>query len=274
MSPSRIALPALLALALALPAAAQKPDVIPHGNPGGSTGPVERAGQDHRSTDFRTGAGIEFNTPYRPHGEARRKEPVAPPPTPRCDVHPGHPRWEKFWRKRDLLDLIQAQSRRGLIPVVATDPEATEIVDWTWWPAGWRAYSFLVAPEGELHVRLHHPKEGWFRLQMMNKWGSLEAGMLRNLIPTGNPEVFYKNPRKEWRMVYVLVDDPAWWSDKSSPYTLKITRSWDPRQRPAKDLPQVVGIWAAAPREALEQIRPKDSFAAPPVEPPAETAPR
>lgn len=268
--PRRLILPVVLTLAL--PAFAQKGDAIPPGPPGGGApqpsrvevpSPPAQTWRSHdSSSDFRR-LDSTLDSQPRPHPEARPKRVVAPQPLDRCREHPHR----NYWTGRDLFAVIQALSRRGAIPVVATDPEATEIVDYTWWPAGWRAYAFLVAPSGELHVRLHHPKEGWFRLAMMNKWGQMEQGMLQNLIPTGNPEVSYRNPKREWRWVYVLVDDPAWWSSKSSPYTLKITRSWDPKDRPKLDLKPVEGIWATVGREILEQTTPKEAFAPEPVLP-------
>lgn len=261
------------ALTLTLPALAQKGDVIPPGPQGGGSpqpsrvempSPPAQTWRDS-SSDFRRLDSTPDSRP-RPQPEAKPKRVVAPQPLERCREYPRG----AFWAGRDLFAVIQALARRGAIPVVVTDPEATEIVDYTWWPAGWRAYAFLVAPLGELQVRLHHPNEGWFRLQMMNQWGQLEQGMLQNLIPTGNPEVSYRNPKREWRWVYLLVDDPAWWSSKGNPYTLKVTRSWDPKLRPKQDLKPVEGIWAAVGREVLEQTKPKESFAPEPVLPAGE----
>ena len=263
------------ALTLALPALAQKGDVIPPGPPGGGhpqpsrtevPSPPAQTWRDS-SSDFRRLDSTQDSQP-RPHPEARTKQVAAPQPLERCREFPHR----AFWAGRDLFAEVQAMARRGAIPVVVTDPEATEIVDYTWWPAGWRAYAFLVAPKGELHVRLHHPKEGWFRLAMMNKWGMLEQGMLQNLFPTGNPEVSYRNPKREWRWVYILVDDPAWWSSKSSPYTLKITRSWDAKSRPFMGPKPADGLWATVGRETLEQTKPKESFAPEPVLPAGEAA--
>ncbi len=249
-----------LALMAALPAFAQKGNPTPPGPPGGgSSGPrsfevAPPPPRIERSREF------SWMDRPRPHPESRAKV-VVPHRLDRCREFPT----DQFWRSRDLLQVIRVLSRRGSIPVVATDPEATEIVDYTWWPAGWRGYAFLVAPEGNLHVRLHHSNEGWFRLQMMNKWGQLEPGMLHNLIPTGNPEVSYRNPSRQWRYVYVLVDDPAWWSSTANPYILEIRRSWDAKARPGQDLRPVEGVWAAVQRKELEQTEPKESFAPEPA---------
>lgn len=147
-------------------------------------------------------------------------------------------------------------ARRGHIRVIPVDPEATEITGYTDYPAGWIAYGFVVAPKGKLHVRLHHSNEGWFRLAMMNKWGTLEAGMLQNLIPTGNPEVTFTNPTDQVKAVYVVVDDPGLMSTKDNPFTLKIERSWDPKEK-HPDATVVQGIWATTHDISAEHAHPK-----------------
>lgn len=260
-----------LVLLSSLPVLAQKGSATPPGPHGGGQSPSRVETSSPPSHVYRSSPPLHIprsleGTPDsrpRPHPEGRAKQAqvVVPQRLERCREFPT----ARYWRSRDLIEEVRRLARRGSIPVVHTDPEATEIVDYTWWPSGWRAYAFLVAPEGNLHVRLHHSNEGWFRLQMMNKWGRLEPGMLHNLIPTGNPEVSFKNPTREWRYVYVLVDDPAWWSSKTNPYILEIKRSWDPKARPNQELRPVEGIWAAVPRNELEQTQPKESFAPEPA---------
>lgn len=139
---------------------------------------------------------------------------------------------------------IQAMARRGFIaihPVEGGTDEFSGVCDY---PAGWIAYGFRVPAGEKIHIRLRHPNEGWFRLVMVNKWGGLDQGMLQNLIPTGNPEVTFTNPTRETRNVHVIVDDPGWMSSKANPFTLKITRSWDPGKHPMDGTPIVTGIWA------------------------------
>jgi len=150
-------------------------------------------------------------------------------------------------------------ARRGFIRVIPVDGEVTELTGYAEFPAGWIAYGFVVAPKGKLHVRLHHSNEGWFRLAMMNKWGQLEEGMLQNLIPTGNPEVTFNNPTDQVKAVYVLVDDPGLMSTKENPFTLKIERSWDPKEKlPGATVVQ--GIWAKADEvDAAEAVKAKDA---------------
>lgn len=162
---------------------------------------------------------------------------------PRCTVRPD----AAFWGGRDLFGEIQRMARRGYIPVLPAGNLPT-FQGWTWFPAGWIAYAFVVPPGEKLHVRLHHPNEGWFRLLLVDSWGQRRfLGALQNVIPTGNPEVFFTNKFAEPKAVYVIVDDPGWMSDKVRPYTLNVDRSWDPGKLPAPEVPKVLGIWAQGP---------------------------
>jgi hypothetical protein len=163
---------------------------------------------------------------------------------------------QAFWPTRDLLQEIQYLSRRGFIPVTP-GLDAPAITGSCWFPSGWRAYGFVVPAKEKLHVRLHHPNEGWFRLVMVDRWGQIREGMLQNLIPTGNPEVSYTNPREAANTVYVIVDDPGWMSSPADPFTLKVDRSWDPAKAQAPALPPVHGIWAEA-KPATDEAKDKD----------------
>ena len=148
------------------------------------------------------------------------------------------------WGQRDLMTQIQVMARRGFIPVLPAG-DAKEIQGFSYVPAGWITYGFLVPGRQKLHVRLYHPNTGWFRLLMVDKWGQqYMAGMLKNKIFTGNPEVTYENPSKLAMAVYVIVDDPGWMSSPKDLFTLKVDRSWDPAAVPAPKLPEVHGIWA------------------------------
>ena len=162
-----------------------------------------------------------------------------------------------FWEGRDIMSEIQAIARRGFIavtPVAATTPVVT---DFSYLPAGWKAYGFAVPGKESLHVRLHHGNEGWFRLIMVNRWGQLSEGMLQNRIPTGNPEVSYKNPSNLPQAVYVIVDDPGWMSSESNPYVLNIDRSWDPVKHGVAEIPSVLGIWATRKPQAAPKTTPE-----------------
>ena len=105
-------------------------------------------------------------------------------------------------------------------------------------------------------MRLHHPNEGWFRLVMVDRWGQLREGMLQNLIPTGNPEVSYTNPREAPNTVYVIVDDPGWMSSTGNPFTLNVDRSWDPAKAGAPALPPVHGVFAQVKAEPPRAEKP------------------
>lgn len=170
---------------------------------------------------------------------------IVPRPMPRCMERPT----PNYWRHRDIMAEIQAMARRGFIAVHPIGEDIKEFAGFSDYPAGWIAYGFRVPAGESIHVRLRHSNEGWFRLAMMNKWGSLEQGMLQNLIPTGNPEVKYTNPTKEARSVYVLVDDPGWMSTQANPFTVGVTRSWDPAKLKVNDAPIVTGIWAQKKEE-------------------------
>ena len=119
-----------------------------------------------------------------------------------------------------------------------------ELYDYGWIPAGWRAYGMVVPGHGEVTISLDHTKRAWFRLIMCNKWSQLEQGMLQNVLHTFEPVVTYKNPSNEARSIYIVADDPTWWSHKDWPYKLTIKRNWDPKQAPAEKLKLVDGIWA------------------------------
>jgi hypothetical protein len=64
--------------------------------------------------------------------------------------------------------------------------------------------------------------------------------------------VTYKNPTKEALAIYVIVDDPAWWSDAKNPYTLSVRRDWDPAKTDLSQVKMVVGLWGASPSVSAE----------------------
>lgn len=148
-----------------------------------------------------------------------------------------------FWGHRDLMAEIQFMSRQGFVACTRVADDALEVSDYADFPQGWKGYAFVVPAKGTLHVSLNHVNRGWFRLVMMNKWGDLQAGMLQNLIPTGNPEVTFKNPKDEAQAVYVVADDPGWMSSKAYPFQLTVERSWDPSTVDLKDVKVAAGVW-------------------------------
>ena len=226
----------LLALATALGAPAHgNPPTGTHGSPAPMAAPRAATG-----------------TPASSRQVANPRPANMPKPTSNNILIPGAlPRFTgnpvaADWQGRDILKEIQAMSRRGFIRVVNVDARTKSLQDCSDFPAGWKAYGFAVPGRENLHVRLHHPNEGWFRLMMVDKWGRITEGMLQNLIPTGNPEVTFKNPSQNPRVVYVIVDDPGWMSNEKNTYTLNMDRSWDPDKRPMSAVPTSYGVWAVA----------------------------
>ena len=149
----------------------------------------------------------------------------------------------EYWGHRDLMAEIQFMTRQGFVDCTRVADDAVEVIDYSYFPQGWKGYAFVVPGNGTLHVSLNHVNRGWFRLVMMNKWGDLQEGMLQNLIYTGNPEVTFKNPKNEPQAVYVIADDPGWMSSKAYPYQLVVQRSWDPATVDLKDVKVAVGVW-------------------------------
>lgn len=213
-------------------------------------GPVERPrGGGERSPEAGSGRGTRPGERTSPADRARplperttviRTRDLLP--TPRCVERPT----EAFWRSRDLLAEIQRNARRGNIPIIRVADDVNDLKGFGLFPAGWQGYGFLVPAGESLKVSLFHPNRGWFRLQMVNKWGTLEEGMIRNVIHTFDPVVTYTNPTRKARAVYVIADDPGWMSYEQNPFTLKIERSWDPAKVKLDDTPVVQGIWTAS----------------------------
>lgn len=165
---------------------------------------------------------------------------VDPRPMARCTSMPN----PEYWQRRDIMAEIQWMARRGNITVNPVNEDIKALTGVSQFPAGWIAYGFRVPAGDSIKVSLDHPNRGWFRLMMVNKWGSLEEGMLQNVLHTYEPVVTYKNPSKETRAVYVIVDDPGWMSSKENPFNLAITRSWEPGEKKVDDAIVVTGIWA------------------------------
>lgn len=172
--------------------------------------------------------------------EPRRRVVLAPPPLERH----RNPMTGAAWQRRDIFKEMQRMARQGFIPVVPVGGQIDSLRDVAYFPAGWKAYGFVVPAKGELEVRLDHPNLGWFRLMMVNKWGGLQEGMLQNLIPKGTPVVTFKNPKNSPQQVFVIADDPGWMSSRQYPYTISVKRSWDGKLESPDAMPQTVGIWA------------------------------
>jgi hypothetical protein len=173
---------------------------------------------------------------------------VVPPAWDRCTVFPT----AFYWQRRDIVGEIQWISRRGFLPVTAIGPNVDEISDYVLYPAGWRAYGVSVPAGGTAQFEVNHAKLGWFRLMLVDKWGQPGPGMLQAAIAHQPVLLTYKNPGKEATAVYIIVDDPAWWSDARSPYTLTVRRDWDPAAVDLSQVKMVAGLWGASPSVSAE----------------------
>lgn len=173
---------------------------------------------------------------------------VIPPAWKRCGVLPDR----GYWQHRDLMAEIQWLSRRGFIPVTALGDGVDSLTDFAQTPAGWRAYGLAVPAGGTVQVEVQHEKLGWFRLMLVDKWGTPGPGMLQAAIAHQPVLVTYTNPGKEATAVYVIVDDPAWWSDAKYPYTLMVRRDWDPASVDLGQVKMVAGLWGATPSVSAE----------------------
>jgi hypothetical protein len=180
---------------------------------------------------------------------------IIPPAMERCRVIPTF----AYWHERDLMAEIQWISRRGFIPVTPLGDAVEAISDFTQKPAGWRAYGISVPAGGTMQVEVKHGKLGWFRLMLVNKWGEPGAGMMQAAMAYQPVMVTYKNPGKEATAVYVIVDDPAWWSDAQDPYTLEVRRDWDPAKTDLSQVKMVAGIWGSSPSFSAEYAGPSMS---------------
>jgi hypothetical protein len=202
----------------------------------------QRSGASQRSADF---VPARVKTLYIYPGTRT----LVPPGWPRCGAIPNL----NYWQMRDISREIQWMSRSGFIPVSPIGDSVEALSDYTQWPAGWRAYGISVPIGGTVQVEVKHTKaEGWFRLMLMNKWGVPDAGMLQAAMAPRPLMVTYRNPSKEDQAIYVIVDDPAWWSDAKDPYTLLIRRDWDPARTDLSQVKMVAGLWGATPSVSAE----------------------
>jgi hypothetical protein len=168
---------------------------------------------------------------------------VVPPAFDRCTVMPTM----GYWGHRDIMAELQWLSRTGFVPVSPVGDGVDVLSDYTMQPAGWRAYGISVPVGGTVQVEVAHPNVGWFRLMMVDRWGTPGAGMLQAAMAHQPVMVTYKNPNKEALAIYIIVDDPAWWSNAQNPYTLQIRRDWDPTQTDLSKVKMVAGLWGASP---------------------------
>ncbi len=218
--------------------------------PAPAAAPTRSMGVEGRVTRPRQGPAQRTLDQVRPTGGLRLSsvalhsgtKVVVPPAWKRCRIMPD----AAYWGHRDLFAEIQWLSRRGFIPVTPLGDGVETLTDFAQQPAGWRAYGVAVPPGGTLQVEVQHEKLGWFRVMMVDKWGTPGPGMLRAHNALHPVMVTYTNPGSEATAVYVIVDDPAWWSDEKTPYTLSLRRNWEP-SLDLSGVQMVVGLWGASP---------------------------
>lgn len=119
------------------------------------------------------------------------------------------------------MQMREAARRGPSIPAKALPDGPVAVTDAIGSPAGWKAYQVQVPPGAKVHARIHSAHDAWFVVRTVNRMGSLEEGMLRNLIGTGNPEATYTNPKKAANTVFFVVDttEP---DVNGEPYTLSV----------------------------------------------------
>jgi hypothetical protein len=247
-----------LALVSAICGASPQEGKAPHSQPmspsgGQATLPAPSSQTPHAAEDRGSRFGAQHSGNRRPSDLGSGRVPrvrlypgtrtVVPLGFARCSTIPN----VGYWHSRDIMAEIQWLSRRGFIPVSPIGDSVDLLTDYAQQPAGWRAYGISVPAGGTVQVEVQHPKLGWFRLMLVDKWGTPGPGMLQAAIAHQPVLVTYRNPGKEAIAVYVVVDDPGWWSDAKNPYTLVVRRDWDPATTDLSHVKMVVGLWGATP---------------------------
>jgi hypothetical protein len=157
-----------------------------------------------------------------------------------------------YWRERDLRAEIQGLSQSGFIPVNPIGDGVEVLSDYAQSPAGWRAYGIAVPAGGIVMLEVQHPKSAWFRLLIMDKWGQYQPGMRAEAFTPNPLKVGYQNLSQGAKAVYIVVDDPAWWSGVKDPYTLLIQRDWHPAEADLRQVKTSVGLWGDNPIVTIE----------------------
>lgn len=156
------------------------------------------------------------------------------------------------WKVRDLSKLIISLSRKGPVSMVPFPVIEDTLVDYIRDPSGKTAYGFLVPAGGRLWVSMDHPKPARSRLVVLDSWGRYVPGMKAQ---AGENGVGFTNTGADAKAVFVVADDPERWSSEASPYTLKASRSWDPKAEP---LPvEAKGVFVAWPSNMASPLAKK-----------------
>ncbi|HJV48496.1 MAG TPA: hypothetical protein VJ549_04390 [Geothrix sp.] len=144
-------------------------------------------------------------------------------PAPRGPMTPEHSDVDGY---RDVVSVVRRSARSGpTIPALQLPAGSCRVKDQVPEISGWRAYAIEVPAGGSVKVQVVEGRKGWLRVRGVNAWGRLEEGLLQNRIPRGEPMATYKNPTKETRTVYFIVEsldntpNPG-----DDPYTVEIIR--------------------------------------------------
>lgn len=119
------------------------------------------------------------------------------------------------------MQFRESARRSPSIPARALPDGAVAVSDTVGSVAGWKAYRVEVPAGVKVHARIHSAHDGWFLVRTVNRMGSLEPGMLQNLIPTGNPEASYTNLKHETNTIFFVVDTSELGTE-TEPYKLVV----------------------------------------------------
>ncbi len=161
---------------------------------------------------------LALQAPQAPFPEVEAKD---LPPAPRG---PMPPKVADQGAEAGITGQIRRSARQGpSIPALQLPAGSVRVKDKIPDMSGWRAYAIEVPGGGTVKVHVVEGRKGWFRVLGVNAWGRDEEGLLQNRIHTGEPQATYKNPTKETRTVYFIVDslDVNMVGDA---YTVEITR--------------------------------------------------
>lgn len=126
------------------------------------------------------------------------------PPAPRG---PMAPRLPDAGGESGPFGQIRRTARRGpSLPAVQLPGGSVRVKDKIPDISGWRAYAIEVPGGASVKAHVVEGRKGWFRVLGVNAWGREEAGLLQNRIATGEPQATYRNPSREPRTVYFIVD--------------------------------------------------------------------
>jgi hypothetical protein len=105
-----------------------------------------------------------------------------------------------------MLSTMRHRARQAGLPALQLPSGSVRVKDKVPDISGWRAYAIEVPAGESVRVQVVEGRRAWFRVLGVNAWGELEEGLLQNRIPSGEPRASYKNPKRETRTIYFIVD--------------------------------------------------------------------